>query len=132
MAKKYKRKIYMENMSRDSERCNDMRKYINSSYRQESKREVAQNILEHDTYSWYEYMDGYYGDHYYSRDDWRHYWPVTMHSLGGKFIHTLMRLDILEGGNIHNFRDLRRNGYSHHPHYQLLEKLAVTPDGIIT
>lgn len=130
MAKNYKRKIYLENMSRDSERCNDIRKPINSSNRQEAKRDIKQEL--EDDGVWYDWCDDYPHE---DPEDWKYYAPMAMLTTGGRFVSTLMRLGILEGGPHKDFIDLmkklRHKNFFYHPHHDLLEKLAVSPDGII-
>lgn len=127
MAKNYKRKIHIINNTRDSERCNDIRKSLNSSERQQIKRELKNQL---------EDKGSFYDDFYYSdSDDWKAYTPLSMQTTGGRFISTLMRLGVLEGGPHKDWHDLRKNlkhqNFFYHPHYELLEKLAVSPSGII-
>lgn len=126
--KDYKRKRHITNNTRDSVRCNDLKKSLNSSERQRG-RSIAVSELE-------DYLvpkDPYeFGCKCSScMPDWKSYTPITMQTTGGKFISTLMRLGILEGGIHDDLRSLTKNGYSHHPHWELLEKLATNKDGLI-
>ncbi len=118
--KNYKRKRHLINNTRDSERCNDIRKSLNSSERQAAKREI-QEALQPNSYwdDYYRYYDEY--------DEWKHYTPLAMYTTGGKFITTLMRLGVLEGGD----PTARPRTMSYHPYYELLEKLSTNDDGLI-
>lgn len=125
MAKPYKRKIYIENDSRDSERCNDIRKSINATNRQEGKREISSQMEP-------EQLDDYF---MYTDWDWKEHAPCSMLSTGGRFVSTLMRLGILEGGPHEDFIDIIRNNRHAnifwHPHEVLLKHLATNKDGVI-
>lgn len=48
MAKRYKKKMYLENDYRDSESCNDIRKNLNSSERWRGKREAVSGVEEYE------------------------------------------------------------------------------------
>lgn len=117
--KNYKRKRHLINNTRDSERCNDLRKSLNSSERQTAKRDIKHQL---------EYKESLWDNYWYPHEDhsdWKYYAPIAMHTTGGRFITTLMRLDILEGGDPTNRRRI------YHPHYELLEKLSTNDDGLI-
>ena len=128
MAKNYERKRHIINNTRDSERCNDIRKSLNSSERQDSKKQIKEEL---ESFEEERYELRYHHDDL----DYKEHPPLAMLTTGGRFISTLMRLGLLEGGPHKDWYDLRKNlknqNFFYHPHYELLKKLAVSPSGII-
>lgn len=96
--KSYKKKRHTINNNRDSERCNDMRKSINSSERQQSKREIKDYLECPDKYN-YDRYDRLYDSNYpgYAYHDMDYYYMSQSH--GTKFIYTLAKMDLLEVDN---------------------------------
>lgn len=115
----HKRKIYIINNTRDSEKCQDLRRHLNKTERQRGKQEVKEQLHEPD-YRWDNFGDSLDDliDEFYS-SHWK------MNSTGGKFISTLMKLNILKGDG-RSFPAVFL-----HPHKELLDHCATNSDGII-
>jgi hypothetical protein len=111
MAKPYKRKIYLENNSRDSSKCNDIRKSINSSERLKSKQLIKKQTIQcHDNYFHQEDACMCYlcikqaiihEEHL--RESSRYY--SATYSVGGKMLQSLVKLGLIEENSI-EFWDL--------------------------
>lgn len=128
----YKRKIHIINNTRDSEKCNDLRKTINSSYRQKAKVEIKKQLEDEGSFFDDEYDYAYNTDHW---EDWKWHPDIAMQTVGGKFLSTLIRLGLIEGGPHKDWYELRAHSktknFFYHPCPELLRKLTSNDDGLI-
>ena len=96
--------------------------------RQANTKELIDNLPSRFfTYSreWNELNNPYPHEHY---DDWRGYKPFTEYTIGGKFLNTLIKIQLLDSYiEVGPNRQHRRNQDLHY----LYEKLAVAPDGYV-